>query len=666
MTEPEGPRADVLARLLLIQSAAGQLPDETSILGFVCRGLEHVPGVSRAWHGDASDDAAGLPADRRTFPIQLGTKRHGQIVVRLADQGQFAAYAPHITNVAFMLAVMLEERQQRRLGESHERELECRVEARTMQLTEEVRERQGAEALAIAEKHRAEDYLDIAEAIIVELDERGQVAVINTRGCDLLGRPADEILGRDWFDLAVPPEIRDAARGVFDRIMTGRVDVPSHYENAILSSTGDQRYVEWHSVVRRIGGKPSGTLSSGLDITERKNAELERARLEGELLQAQKMESVGRLAGGVAHDFNNMLGVILGHTELALEQADPALPLHDDLQEIHKAATRSADLTRQLLAFARKQTVVPKVLDLNDTVAGMLKMLRRLIGEDIRLTWQPGERLWPVRVDPSQINQILTNLCVNARDAIADVGAVAIAMANCTFDEAYCAQHAGYRAGEYVRLVVGDDGCGMDQDTLSHLFEPFFSTKGLGKGTGLGLATVYGIVQQNNGFICVRSAPGSGTTFEIHLPRHVGEAQQSTSAAPATPRLGHETILLVEDEAGIRRTAARMLEYEGYTVLAAGTPGEAIRIAEGHPGHIHLLLADVILPEMNGHELAAHLTRLRPELTRLFMAGYTADVIGVRGVLDGGIHFIQKPFSRGDLAAKVRAVLDSPNVHTST
>lgn len=664
MTEPEGPRADVLARLLLIQSMAGQLPDEAAILGFVCRGIEHVPGVSRAWHSGAPDDAAGLAPDPRHFPIHLGTMSHGEIVVHLADQARFDAYAPHITNLAFMLAVMLEERRQRRLGESHERELERRVEARTLQLTEEVRERQAAEALAIAEKHRAEDYLDIAEAIIVELDGRGRVAVVNTRGCDLLGRPADEILGRDWFDLAVPPGIRDAVRAVFDRIMTGQADVPSHYENAIQSSTGELRYVQWHSVVRRIDGEPSGALSSGLDITERKRAEQEKARLEGELLQAQKMESVGRLAGGVAHDFNNMLGVILGHTELAMEQVDPALPLHDDLLEIHKAATRSADLTRQLLAFARRQTVAPRVLDLNDTVAGMHKMLQRLIGENIRLAWQPGEALWPIRMDPSQLNQVLANLCVNARDAIADVGAVTIATANSTLDEASCSRHAGYRAGEYVRLVVNDDGCGMDKDTLSHLFEPFFSTKGLGKGTGLGLATVYGIVQQNDGFIGVRSEPGSGTTFEMYLPRHVGEAQHSASAAAA--RIGHEIILLVEDEAGIRITAARMLEREGYTVFAAGTPGEAIRIAEGHPGRIHLLVADVIMPEMNGCELARHLGLLRPDLKRLFMSGYTADVIGERGVLDAETDFIQKPFSRGDLAAKVRAVLDSPRVHTAT
>lgn len=666
MTEPDGPRADVLARLLLIQSMAGQLPNETSILGFVCRGLEHVPGVSGAWHSDASDGTAARPPGLRHFPIHLGDKCHGEIVVRLVDQGRFDAYAPHITNLAFMVAVMLEERRQRRLSESHERELECRVEARTRQLTEEARERRAAEAQAIAEKHRAEDYLDIAEAIIVELDAYGRVTVVNTRGCDLLGRPADQILGHDWFDLAVPPERQDSLRGIFGRIMTGQADVPSHYEGAILAGTGEERYVEWHSVVRRTDGRPSGTLTSGLDITERKRAELQRAKLESELLQALKMESVGRLAGGVAHDFNNMLGVILGHAELALEQVDPALPLHDDLQEIHKAATRSADLTRQLLAFARKQTVLPKVLDLNDTVAGMLKMLRRLIGEDIRLAWQPGERLWLVRVDPSQLNQILVNLCVNARDAIANVGAVTIATTNCTLDEGDCAQHAGYHAGEYVRLVVKDDGCGMNQDTLSHLFEPFFSTKGPGKGTGLGLATVYGIVQQNEGFIGVRSEAGSGTTFEIYLPRHVGEVQPSASAEPPPARRGHGTILLVEDEPGIRRTAARMLERDGYAVLVASTPGEAIRIAEGYPGRIHLLVSDVIMPEMNGRELAGHLVRLHPELKLLFMSGYTADVIGVRGVLDGGVHFIQKPFSRSELADKVRGVLDFRNGHTGT
>jgi len=385
----------------------------------------------------------------------------------------------------------------------------------------------------------------------------------------------------------------------------------------------------------------------------------ERERLQAQLLQSQKMESVGRLAGGVAHDFNNMLGVIFGHTETAMEQVDPALPLYANLQEIRKAAERSSDLTRQLLAFARKQTVSPKVLDLNDTVEGMLKMLRRLIGEDIHLSWLPGSNIWPVKIDPSQIDQILANLCVNARDAIAGVGKVTIETQNAAFDETYCADHAGLVSGEYVLLALSDDGCGMDKETLSHLFEPFFTTKGAGKGTGLGLATVYGIVKQNNGFLNVYSEPGQGTTLKVYLPRYEGKAEQTRMEGPQEPVMrGHETVLVVEDEEALLDLNKRILEKQGYRVLAASTPSEAIRLAEDYPGEIHLLMTDVVMPEMNGRDLSDKILSRYPHMRCLFTSGYTADVIAHHGVLDEGVHFIQKPFSRKDLAAKVRKALD--------
>ncbi len=339
-------------------------------------------------------------------------------------------------------------------------------------------------------------------------------------------------------------------------------------------------------------------------------------------------------------------------------KTDPAQTPYKDLQEIRKAAEHSADLTRQLLAFARKQTVELRVLDLNETVEGMLKMLRRLIGEDIDLVWLPDEGLWPVKMDPSQIDQILANLCVNARDAISGVGRVTIETGSARFDEAYCADHAGFTPGEYVLLAVSDDGCGMDTETMDKLFEPFFTTKRSGKGTGLGLSTVYGIVKQNNGFLNVYSEPGQGTTFRIYLPRNMGKAEQMIKDEPvAADTTGSETILVAEDEPAILEMTTAILRNLGYTVLEAATPGMAIRIAEEHTGPIHLLITDVVMPGMNGRDLAGNILSLYPDIKFLFMSGYTANVIAHRGVLDEGLHFIQKPFSMSNLAVKVRKVL---------
>jgi two-component system, cell cycle sensor histidine kinase and response regulator CckA len=410
-------------------------------------------------------------------------------------------------------------------------------------------------------------------------------------------------------------------------------------------------------VERDANGAPLRMVGTHTDITERKRAEDEKEKLQAQLIQAQKMELVGRLAGGVAHDFNNMLVVILGHTELALESLDPTVPLHSDLQEIWTAAQRSVDLTRQLLAFARRQTAAPKVLDLNETVEGLLRMLRRLIGEDIDLAWLPGRDTGPVRMDPSQLDQILANLCVNARDAIGGNGKVTIETGAASFDDEYCSAHAGFVPGEYVLLAVSDDGCGMDSETRSHLFEPYFTTKTVGKGTGLGLATVFGIVSQNDGFISVHSEPGQGTTFKIHLPRHRPGSGLPTPAVAASAAPGTETILLVEDEPAIRRVTEKLLRRMGYTVVTASAPGEAIRLAREHAGRIDLLLTDVVMPEMNGRDLAKNVLSLHHGIKSVFMSGYTADVIAHHGVLEEGVHFLQKPFSAAALAAKLREVL---------
>ena len=388
------------------------------------------------------------------------------------------------------------------------------------------------------------------------------------------------------------------------------------------------------------------------DITDLK-------KMESQLLQAHKMESIGRLAGGVAHDFNNMLGVILGHTEFALEKAGGRQDLYADLKEIQSAAQRSADLTRQLLTFARKDIISPRQLDLNNTLESMLVMLRRLIGEDIDLIWKPASNTWPVKMDPSQIDQILANLCVNARDAIAGEGKLTIETGLQTFDAEYCKKHQGFIPGDFVVLAVSDNGCGMDKDTMKNLFEPFYTTKEVGKGTGLGLATVYGIVKQNDGFINVYSEPGQGTTFRIYLPRYLAETESHEKKTSDKINIdGTETILLVEDEPSILKMTRMMLERTGYKVLSAGTPGEAIALAREHAGEIHLLMTDVVMPEMNGRDLARNLLSLYPNLKRLFMSGYTANVIAHHGILDEGVNFIQKPFSREQIGIKIREVLD--------
>ena len=395
------------------------------------------------------------------------------------------------------------------------------------------------------------------------------------------------------------------------------------------------------------------------DITDRKRAEEEKGQLEAQLQQAQKMESVGRLAGGVAHDFNNMLGVIIGHAELGLGGVDVGHPLRANLVEIRTAAQRSADLTRQLLAFARQQTVTPRVLDLNTVVAGALKMLERLIGEEIKLRWRPAKDVWPVTIDPTQVDQILANLCVNARDAIDGVRTIVVSTGNCAFDDADCASLPGLVPGEYVRLEVVDDGCGMDAETKTHMFEPFFTTKAVGEGTGLGLASVYGAVKQNAGTVDVRSELGAGTTITIYLPRTVAKtAALETEATAGAIERGHETILLVEDEPTLLKLASFILERQGYRVLAAATPAAAIRLATEQPGPIHLLMTDVVMPEMNGRALAKQILALQPCLKCLFMSGYTADVVASHGIVDEAVSFLQKPFTIDTVAAKVRETLD--------
>lgn len=480
---------------------------------------------------------------------------------------------------------------------------------------------------------------------------------VNHAALQNLGYNKEVMLFR-MMPIDLKPEFTEATfRQLLEPLLQGR-------QESLLFETVHRRHdgsvypVEVHLQPVNLEGRQV-FLEMILDITERKVFEKEAVNLQAQLQQAQKMESVGRLAGGVAHDFNNLLSVILGYGEMIRDRTQPCEDLYECAQEIIDAGVRSANITRQLLAFARKQAIVPEVIDLNNAVGGMIKMLHRLIGEDIDLAWLPKEEIWPVLIDPSQLDQLLANLCVNARDAINGVGHVTIETDKAIFDAAYCADHPGSIAGEYVVLTVSDDGCGMDSDTVDKIFEPFFTTKEHGQGTGLGLAMVYGIVKQNAGFINVYSEPEKGTTFKIYLARHADSAIEVKREKTAVIPLGQgQTILIVEDEASILKLAKRILEDIGYRVLTAAMPNQALQFVEEYSGTIDLLITDVVMPEMDGKELSQRLGKIRPEIRTVFMSGYTANVIAHHGVLDKGVCFIQKPFTKESMAIKVKEALE--------
>jgi two-component system cell cycle sensor histidine kinase/response regulator CckA len=508
----------------------------------------------------------------------------------------------------------------------------------------------------ITERKRREYDLSCLAAVvesshdaIVGLTPEGMILTWNSGAERIYGYSAKEATGRSVLFLS-PPDRPVEGPTLLGRVQRGETVEP--FETVHMKKDGARLHISLTlSPIENADGQVVGVSSVGRDVTESKN-------LEEMLRQSQKMEAVGQLAGGVAHDFNNLLGVILGYTGLMLDHLAQDDPNRKGIEEIQKAGDRAALLTRQLLAFSRKQVLQPKVLDLNTVVAGTEKLLQRLIGEHIQLQVVLNSELARVKADAGQLEQIIMNLAVNARDAMPAGGKLTIETSNVVFDGEYAALHPAARSGRRVMLSVSDTGCGMDAKTKDRIFEPFFTTKEFGKGTGLGLSTVYGIVKQSGGSIWVYSEVGIGTTFKVYLPC-VGTDLEIGSQGDKLEKVqrGSQTILIVEDEAALLQVTHQSLEAVGYVILAARSPSEAIRISESHPGPIHLMVTDVIMPGMNGAQLATHLSAPRPEMKVLYVSGYTDDTIVRHGVLEPGLAFLQKPFSPKTLARKVGEVL---------
>jgi PAS domain S-box-containing protein len=536
-------------------------------------------------------------------------------------------------------------------------ELTEQLEQKVIERTEELRTANEQLKRELSERKKAEQSIrklsqvvEQSPVSIVITDIEGKIEFVNAKFTQATGYSHDEALGQNPRILKSGETPPDEYRRLWETISSGGVwhgefhnckkSGELFWEQATIAPIRDADNVITHYVAVKE------------DITERKT-------LEDQLSQSQKLEAVGQLAGGVAHDFNNMLGVIIGHAELAHGRAALDHELRENLEEILAAGFRSMEMTKQLLAFARKQPISPTIIDLNDTVSGMLKMFGRLIGENIELVWLPELELWPIKMDPSQVNQILVNLCVNARDSITEKGKIVIETQKAEFDEDYCAVHKGYLPGEYVMLSVSDTGSGMEKHVIEKIFDPFFTTKGVSKGTGLGLAVVYGIVKQNAGFINVYTELAYGSIFKVYLPRYKATAEEEPGKSPDRKSLrGHETVMVVEDETLHLKVVRQMLESYGYRVLVASSPGEALNLAKDHTS-IDLLLTDVVMPEMNGKDLAEKMISLFPDIMCIFMSGYTDNIIIHQGILEEGLSFIQKPFSKEQLATKLREVLNS-------
>jgi len=520
-------------------------------------------------------------------------------------------------------------------------------------MAQDISERKQAEEELRESERRFSDMLGNLELVSLMLDRDARITYCNDYLLRLTGWQRAEVIGRDWFELFVPPELVGELQGVHSALLA---DQPAawHHEHEIVTRSGARRFIRWNnSVLRSASGDVIGTASVGEDITERE-------RLEAQLLQSQKLETVGKLAGGIAHEFNSILTAIIGQSELLLGDLPPGSPLAKNATEIRQAAERAATLTRQLLAYGRKQILQPEILDLNSVLAVMGSTLRHLMGRGTDVSIAPAAGLKAVKADAGQIQQVIMNMAMNAADAMPNGGKLTIETANVTLDEAYLSRFPELKPGEYVMLAITDTGAGMSEEVKARVFEPFFTTKGVGQGTGLGLSTCYGIVKQSGGHISVYSEPARGATFKIYLPQVEPQTRIPIQRldSPGLPR-GTETILLVEDDPALREMAATLLRRLGYTVLAADNGIEALSLKQQRDsGHIDLLFADVVMPHMSGKELSERARALHPSTRILFTSACTENATVHQGVLNEGVALLQKPFTPSALARKVREVLD--------
>ena len=513
-----------------------------------------------------------------------------------------------------------------------------------------------AEEALKKERDRAQKYLDIAGVMMVALNQKGEITLVNRRGLDILGYSEEELLARNWFETCVPEPVKEERSSYFERLMRGRGEPAEHDESPIVTKSGELRTISWHdTVIRNREGKVVGTLSSGEDITQRKHAEKEKEGLHTQLVQSQKMEAIGVLAGGVAHDFNNLLTVIQGNSELALMKAGGEESLVKNIEQIRQAAERAVNLTGQLLLMSRRQPMEFADINVNEAVRNLLRMLERLIGEDVCVETELASDLWRVKGDSGNVEQVILNLAVNARDAMPQGGTLTVRTSNITLAEAEAKTSPEARPGQFVCLSVEDTGTGIEKSTADRIFEPFFSTKEAGRGTGLGLSVVYGIVKQHEGWITVHSVPGEGTRFDVFFPAvfktAAADAREKTHAPGVRGR--GERILLVEDEVGVRDFAGLALRSSGYHVSEVATAEEAIDVFTKKQGKFDLVFSDVVLSGKSGVQLAEEISALSPSTPVLLTSGYTDDKSQIAEIRKRRLPFLQKPYALGDLLVAI-------------